>query len=435
MRRRSFLACLPAGILVPLLTACTDSTPDSGATAGAGASTQAVPLVPVALEASGAPAQLTVGVVVSLTSAPGEGSQWARAAEGAQVAAYRYRLGGDTAVTITAVDDQGTAEGIRAAVDQLQAAGACGIVLATSGSHVAAGIEEADSLAVPVLLPYASGTDLSGHEGGAWLTGPGAPAVGSALKQALADLGAASPVMVDAGGGAIPGLEPMTITYADGSETTDLATAVTAAAQAGTADAVVVSGPAHAQATVVAALQGSGTALPLVLSPDALSPAFPSALVEAGGSLEGVLTTAGTAHFDPAALGPGVRAGALSSYLAATRLLAQDPDALDLFGGAAFATSALWSADAATHDAVVTLVTACARAGGADPSAVLSALSGLEVTAGNGLAGPDLVLDGTDAVASADVVALTATSQDPGLRSVTGAATEPVLYWFATSTM
>ena len=61
------------------------------------------------------PRAVSIGVVVSLTSAPGEGAQWNEAAEGARVAAYRYGLG-DVDVSIVPRDDQGTAEGADAAV-------------------------------------------------------------------------------------------------------------------------------------------------------------------------------------------------------------------------------------------------------------------------------------------------------------------------------
>ena len=47
----------------------------------------------------GVPEDVSIGVLVSLTSAPGEGAQWNEAAEGARVAAYRYGLG-DVDVTL-----------------------------------------------------------------------------------------------------------------------------------------------------------------------------------------------------------------------------------------------------------------------------------------------------------------------------------------------
>mgnify|MGYP000861996399 CR=1 FL=1 len=50
-----------------------------------------------------------------------------------------------------------------------------------------------------------------------------------------------------------------------------------------------------------------------------------------------------------------------------------------------------------------------------------------------GLAGADLTFTGRTALAPASVVALTATSQDPGLRTLPGGGVGPGLFWFATS--
>ena len=74
---------------------------------------QAVGSSPVAISAP-VPDDLTIGVIVSLSSAPGEGAEWKDAANGAVVAARRLALGGHD-ITVRAVDDKGTADGSRAA--------------------------------------------------------------------------------------------------------------------------------------------------------------------------------------------------------------------------------------------------------------------------------------------------------------------------------
>ena len=115
--------------------------------------------------------------------------------------------------------------------------------------------------------------------------------------------------------------------------------ALTDAAGAGSVDCVVIAGNAHAQATVVRAIEGTGTALPIILTPQARSSAFPAALVEAGGSLNANMTTVGIADSDPAALSTGERAEGLSAFLSAIRLMTQDPGQTDLFGAEAFSAS------------------------------------------------------------------------------------------------
>ena len=91
------------------------------------------------------------------------------------------------------------------------------------------------------------------------------------------------------------------------------------------------------------------------------------------------------------------------------------------------------AADTRSHDAVVALVTAAAKAGSSDPAAVTKALSGLTVTHADGLAGPDLHLGAAGTLADDDVHALQASTQDPGLRPAAAAA-EPRLFWFSAPT-
>ena len=95
--RRRALAALAAVTLVGT-TACS---------AGDAAEKDPAEPAPVALSPGGVPEDLTLGVLVSLSSATGQGSQWREAAEGAQVAAYRYGLG-DVDVTLVPADDRGT---------------------------------------------------------------------------------------------------------------------------------------------------------------------------------------------------------------------------------------------------------------------------------------------------------------------------------------
>ena len=420
-----------------LVGACTSGGHDDAVTPTAGASAAPTPAtaVPVPLTTDGAVPSITIGVVVSASSEPGQGGDWLGPAEGAQVAAYRFNLDGATAVTLRVSDDQGTAEGAADAVGQLAAQGVSGVVLATSGSHVTAALDAADAAGLPALLPYETDpTVLDGHENRAWLTGPYTEALDAAVSSALSQTGVHAPFVVDAGG-ALPSTvsAAQSYSYSDGADTKPMTDALTDAAGAGSVDCVVIAGNAHAQATVVRAIEGTGTALPIILTPQARSSAFPAALVEAGGSLNANMTTVGVADSDPAALSTGERAGGLSAFLGAIRLMTQDPGQTDLFGAEAFSASSARTADARAHDAVVALVRAAEAAGSADPAKVGTALASLRLGNADGLAGADLTFTGRTALAPSSVVALTATSQDPGLRTLPGGGAGPGLFWFATS--
>ena len=107
-----------------LVGACTSGGHDDAVTpTPASAAPTPASAVPVALTTDGAVPSITIGVVVSASSEPGQGGDWLGPAEGAQVAAYRFNLAGTTAVTLRVSDDQGTAEGAAAAVGQLAAQG------------------------------------------------------------------------------------------------------------------------------------------------------------------------------------------------------------------------------------------------------------------------------------------------------------------------
>ena len=386
---------------------------------------------PVALEKASAPKDLEVGVVVSLTSAPGEGSDWSESAEGAEVAAHRYRLAG-RGVEIRPMDDKGTAQGARSAVRKLVQEGVAGIVLATAGNHVRAAAQAAAAAHVPVLLPYE--TDGSGLPAGAWLTGPDRDQVVSGLASALAAGKLGRPVVVDAGGGTPKGVDASsTYRFRPSGDAGRLARTIDAQSRSrARVDAVLVSGPAEQQAAVVQALQGEDVQLPVLLTPEALSPVFPTTLAKLDGTLTGDLTTVGPDAGDVAAMTPGDDGQALSAYFAALRSAAGDAKEQDFFDGQPFATVSD-AADTRSHDAVVALVTAAATADSSDPAAVAKALSGLTVTHADGLAGPDLHFGAAGTLADDDVHALQASTQDPGLRPAAAAA-EPRLFWFSAPT-
>lgn len=383
--------------------------------------TTSVAELPVGFSCARVPEGLTLGVIVSLSSAPGEGSEWKDAANGAVVAARRFAMGGCT-VRVVAADDHGTADGARAAVEELAGEQVSGLVIATDGSHTSAAVDAARASGIAALLPY--GGDAASAGDGAWLTAPDAARIDAALVEAA---GAGSrTLLVDAGGTAPQAVAPeATLVFAPGGSTADLVDAARPYLSGERpVDRVLVSGPAETQAIAVAALQAAGTATPILLTPDAQSPPFASALVDAGGTLSGDLTTAGVDSGDAVALRGDEAGRAMSAYLAALRVTADDSTQTALLGDRPFRdVSAV--ADTPSHDAVVALVRAAAAAGRRDPSAVRAALSGSVVSPADGLAGPRLDFSAPTAL-GAPVLALHATPQDLGLRPTT----VPLL-WFA----
>ena len=426
----------PAAVLTALLAAvlglsasgCSGGDapgPGSPAASGPAAGAPAAVAVTTVSEVS-ADEPLRVGVVVTLRSEPGQGQDLVGAAEGATVAAYRLGLGGGR-VELEVVDDQGTAEGAGAAVEQLLDAEVAGIVAATRGDHLDAAVEAATAAGTAVLLPYDRDGELPT---GAFATGPAAADVDRVLLEAMAGDGLSRPfvltaddVEVDVGSA-----DAATI----GADVDDVAARVASAHDAGRVDSVVVAAAASTQARMVAALQGVAPAVPVVLTPEALSPAFAAGLDEASGTTAGAYLSAGTDAGDATSLAQGARAEAVSAFFAALRLAAGDDPSTDLFGDAAFAEVAA-DADTASHDAVLSIAAAARAAGSVEAGDVLSALSGLQAGPAEGLAGPGLDFGGERALPAADVVALRATGQDPGARPVAAGA-GPRLYWFADDT-
>jgi hypothetical protein len=419
--RRFAAAAVTGGLLASWFTGCASRAAQPPAPARAD---------PVAFGAE-VPAGLKIGVVLSLASAPGQGVEWRDAAEGARVAAQRFQLGG-APVTLVTADDHGTAQGVVGAVSTLADSGVAGIVLATSGDHLGAGLKRASEAGVPALAPYAD--DVGEAPPGTWWTGPDAPAADARLVQAVQDRGVTRPFLLDAGGGPLAGLGPSgTASFRAGDDPAALARALgRRLAKPQTAfDAVVVRGPAALQASVVQALQGAGVDVPFFLTPQALSPAFPAMLRKAEGSLSGEFVSAGLDVGEAAALQPSASGRALAGYFAALRTSAADPGLQSLLGDRPFAEVA-GAADVRSHDAVVALVRAATAADSTAPADVSRRLSGLRLSAVDGLAGPELDFSAPTPLAADAVVALAATPSSPGVRP--GPAADPGLSWFAMPT-
>lgn len=386
----------------------------------------------IALRTNGHAGTVTIGVIITLSSEPGEGAEWQDAAEGAQVAEYRFQLGGTDVQLITA-DDQGTPEGAHSAVHELASQGAAGIVLATSGRHLSGAVEAANKLNIAAVLPYTS--DMSLASGTARTTGASDEQIGSALSTALS--GANALLHINAGADIPSGMTAhSTITFEAGGDPAPI-TAEIAGQLSGEqpADAILITGSALAQAQMVQAVQAVGASVPIALTPEALGPLFPAHLRELGGTLSTSLMTVGADHFgDAVALRSDAHGRAMSAYLTAVRSLAANEGTRTLFEDRSFSETAP-TADAASHDAVVALVRAVERAGpNATTPEVSAALATLTLGPGAGLAGPELDFTTPAALAQASIVPLHSASQELGLRPPPNDPEAPApLLWFAGS--
>ena len=429
-RRRRQGVAAAAVALGLVLGACSgsegqDDQPAAGPAEPAGGAPAEVALPALAEAVPDEPVR--VGLLVTLRSEPGEGQDLVAAAEGAAVAAYRLRLGGAD-VELEVVDDQGTTQGATEAVQEMLDAEVAGIVAATRGEHLDDALVTATDAGTPVLLPY----DRSGAlPTGAFATGPSATAVDRALLAGMEADGLERPYVLSADGVEADGVGSADAA-AVGQDVDGAVEAVAAAFDEGRVDSVLVAAAASTQARVVAVLQGAAPQVPVVLTPEALSPAFADGLAESSGTTAGAFLSAGPDAGDATTLAPGERAESASVFFAALRMAAGDPASTDLFDAAPFAEVAS-GADTASHDAVVALAAAVREAGSTEAGDVLSALSGLQVGPADGLAGPGLDFGSDQALPAEAVVVLRATGQDPGVRPAPRDA-DPRLFWFAADT-
>lgn len=406
--------------------------------------------VPVALTEANAPKGLKLGVVVSIGQGAVEGAEWASAAEGAAVAKYRLLEGGSD-IALLVENDHGTASGAKTAVNSLRDRGVSGIVFATSGEHLSAGIAAAAEAKLPAILTYAEIPDSSASPQ-LWSLAPSEQALEAAYRGVTKN--SSRPLLIDAGPGVPSGLTFSETLRPRGADLDAVASAAAARTgsdpsahtaypgtdlgadgQDGTAkkpaegakqpaDAIVISGNARSLAQIVQQLQAKNVSAPLILSPAAGSPGFARALAESGGSVTASLEMVGVNIGDAAALGNGTQARAASAFLQEVRQLAADPDAKNLSGDGPFSQVAPW-ADVRSHDAVLSLALAAGRAQSTQPAAIGRELAKLQLTAGDGIAGT--ILDFRQPVAaSGRVQLLHATGQSLGLRP----SGDSALTWF-----
>lgn len=415
MRPVARLACVGLAVLSLSLAGCTHNNNTPAPT------TTPLPAVSVPLSLSGPVADQTIKIGIVVAPLQGEGSEYRSLADGARVAAYRFQMTGAKIEIDTALDD-GTVGGMTSALSKLSGENDIGIIVASAGAHVRQALAQTH-IQQPILLPYDSpDSPLQG----VWSTGPTVDGINQAITQALGSAHVAHPFLVNDANQ--PDLTiPATTTAAYSSTMADQ---VVAALTSGAADSVVINAPAGDQAQLVTAVQqGLGNRqAPLILTPQALTPAFAQALAQTG-MPSSPLITVGPNTNDPAALQPTSAGAHLAAFFSALRLAANDPTCMNIFGDAAFSQSAQ-SADAASHDATIALIRAAEKAGTTSPPAVAQALQTLTVQPDDGLAGPALDFRTATALSTSAIQPLYASSQNLGLRP-TSDSTQPALVWFA----
>lgn len=404
--RARLLRTLAVAALLGALVAALVATPGCGRLDG----DSVVVTVPVELDSYRIPDATKIGIVLTLGESTSEGADWAQAAQGAAVAQARLAWGGNQ-LDLVVEDDRGTTRGATAAVQALAGRGVSAVVVASAGPHIVAALRAASSAELPVVLPYATIPAQLRGAPGIWSLAPEEPAIRVALSRRLSEF--AAPLHLDLGTGVsrgFPADHPMSPTIdvselarqaavrtgADPSAGGAYSGGDTGAAPAGVAgwlrqraDAVVITGPAQAMAQLVAALQSRRVTVPIILGPAAVSPKFAQVLEASGGTLSPSLETLGLATADEVALRPDARGRSMSAFLQALRQLAADGDATNLTDDAAF-ESAAQGADARSHDAVLAIAAAVTVAHSSDPRRISRALGRLDITAGDGIAGPAL---------------------------------------------
>jgi hypothetical protein len=369
---------------------------------------------PVSLSADIA-SPIRIGLIVSANSPEGEGRDVAPLAQGARVAALRFNQHG-TKVVLEVKDDGGTAQGAKDAVAALSALGVSGIVYASEGEHLAAGLAAAHAASLPVLLPYA-GSLPAGATQGVWLTGPSTQQVAAALQARVATEKLGSPYAVSLGVAPPVVVQGVLGTGRKNLPLTSVSVLTKESLPPGTR-AVLAWASADASARIVEQLQSVQVNLPVILSPSVLSSAFVGKLAD-DAHQKGTATASG--RYVTAGLPTSLDTPTAAGFAAALRLTASDLEQTSVLSSASFADEGLDTADARSHDAVVALVVAASRSPKPEGQAVAATLAGLTLTTAQGLVGPPLAFATPDALSSKDVSALQSSVSPDGQH----------LVWFA----
>ncbi|MBV7363083.1 ABC transporter substrate-binding protein [Actinomycetaceae bacterium TAE3-ERU4] len=320
-----------------------------------------------------APATVELGVIVSYTEDAAEGAGWNLLGEGANVARWRIGLSGKT-VNLRVVSDKGTNKGAEAAVAKLKADGVSGIVALTRGAHAQDLAQATSKAGIPTIFPYASPFPNSPKD--VWTMGPSVDEINSLVARGMLTFKCDNPVVVRKEGASSLGVKGANVSYAAGGES-QAAQQVTQILSGTKSGCVVASADSQSLANLVSALRGQGVNEGIIASADAVNPLFAKTLAKDASST-GQLLAIAKPSVEMTSLqrdSQGIVAGV---YKQATMLMSRDGDLKSLDGTTPFAQVAS-EADSSSHDAVVALVTAVARAGSADSQKVAQTLKAMKL--------------------------------------------------------
>jgi ABC-type branched-subunit amino acid transport system substrate-binding protein len=368
-RRHGFAVAVV--VLAVVAAACSSGKSHKSAAKAPPAAASAAPTVSLA---NNVPSGVKVGLIVS---GSGPGADVRDMAAGAYVAAFRLNGGkattADSAVHLVVADDNGTAEGATAAMKSMVDQGVLGVVYASTGDHIAAGVSAAAESGMPVILPYADDGALGGPGKTSFVAAPTIAQVAGKLVQHIGKAGFSKVALLRQGGSyGDAGKDALSV--AGASFVADVpfdASAPAAdpakAALASSPDAIVIwaeAGPALAAAD---ALSVAGNTHPLLLADRAAVPAFGHGVAAALAPpvADGVVSVGEWAGADT----PTAAVDAF--YLARDRAVSD--------GGV---TADLGLADFRSHDAVLAIVGAATAAHSTQASAVLDALRSMKSVSG-----------------------------------------------------
>ena len=416
--KRRWSAIVLTAVLLAGLSACTtkDVPPPS-----------ASPAYPASVALPSTPQIQFSGLAIGVLTAPlaGPGAEYRQVANGAQIAAFRFGLDG-LKITFQIAADDGTSEGALAAMQTLLDAKVAGVIVAGAGDHLNDALSAAAAAGMPVLLPY----DYSIRAAAPiYRTGPSAAALATGLKNAVTSSDVSHPLVITQSGYAATTGWGQALAYTDDPVAT--AQAAVQAVNDGQADTVVIEAAADVQSAIVNQIQSleGNKQLPIVLTPQALTPAFSANLGEVA-DLRGVLMTVGQNTGDAVALQQDAQGQRTSAFLQSVRMAADNPGVKNIFGDGPIAPVA-YCADTASHDAVVVLVRAAEKVAAGSAPNMAAALIGLSLSDTDGLVGGPLDFTQPDALGANQIVTLFASSQTPGLRPALPENTTEPLTWVA----
>jgi hypothetical protein len=375
--------------------ACNHKSASSSAKHPSSSEVSGAPKLAIATSANGT----KVGLVVSSS---GPGADVKDMAAGAYIAAFRLNGATDShdKVALIVEDDNGTTDGAVAAMKSMADQGVAGVVYASTGEQVLAGVAKAAELGMPVVLPYADDPRVTTQGATSFMTGPSIAQVAKEFATHLEDAKFAKVALIrqagaygDAGKSA---LADAGVKFASDTPFTPGTALGAKGIVDGKPDAIVVWAEAAPAVQVADALSVAGANAEMLFGDRAVVPTFghvlASALVASVG--DGVLSAGSWA-------GPDTPGSATDAFF-----LARDKAASD--GGI---SADLTQGDFRSHDAVLAIVAAAGSS--ADRGHTLDALRSLS-TPVDGAAGVPVDFSSQRALADRDVALLSYSTLDDG---------------------